>query len=112
MSTTSSLLWSAVSSRSSARLLRALTNENTKASYDSASGHKTQTVTIGDTVYEGGYYAQAIRDMCSELHLICVDLTDATINENITMGKRLSTPTALPAQKKAKRAIWFPPVLT
>lgn len=24
-----------------------LTNENTKASYDSASGHKTQTVTIG-----------------------------------------------------------------
>lgn len=65
-----------------------LTNENTKASYDSASGHKTQTVTIGDTVYEGGYYAQAIRDMCSELHLICVDLTDATINENITMGKK------------------------
>lgn len=40
--------------------------------------------------------------MCSELHLICVDLTDATINENITMGKRLSTPTALPAQRRQK----------
>ena len=71
MSTTSSLLWSAVSSVVCTPIAR-LTNENTKASYDSASGHKTQTVTIGDTVYGGGYYAQAIRDMCSELHfLIC-----------------------------------------
>lgn len=65
-----------------------LTEANNKASYDGASGHKTTTVTIGDAVYEGGDYAQAIRNMCSELHLICVDLTSATINENISMGKK------------------------
>ena len=63
-----------------------LTADNTKASYDSASGHKTQTVTIGDTTYEGGDYAQAIRAMCKELSLICVELTDATIDENVAMG--------------------------
>ena len=65
-----------------------LTNENTKASYEGASAHKTETVTIGDAVYEGGDYAQAIRTMCSELSLICVDLTSATISENLSMGKK------------------------
>ena len=85
-----------------------LTNENTKASYDSASGHKTQTVTIGDTVYEGGYYAQAIRDMCSELHLICVDLTDATINENITMGKKAQYTHSFTGAKEGKKGNLVP----
>lgn len=64
-----------------------LTEANTKDSYNSASGHKTQTVTVGTTVYEGGDYAAAIRQMCSELHLICVELTDATISENVAMGR-------------------------
>ena len=82
--------------------------ENTKASYDSASGHKTQTVTIGDTVYEGGYYAQAIRDMCSELHLICVDLTDATINENITMGKKAQYTHSFTGAKEGKKGNLVP----
>lgn len=85
-----------------------LTNENTKASYDSASGHKTQTVTIGDTVYEGGYYAQAIRDMCSELRLICVDLTDATINENITMGKKAQYTHSFTGAKEGKKGNLVP----
>lgn len=89
-----------------------LTDANNKASYDGASGHKTTTVTIGDAVYEGGDYAQAIRAMCSELGLICVDLTNATINENVAMGKRRSTPTALPAQRPTSAASSPPPVLT
>ena len=85
-----------------------LTNENTKASYDSASGHKTQTVTIGDTVYEGGDYAQAIRDMCSELHLICVELTDATINENIAMGKKAQYAHSFTGAKEDKKGDLVP----
>ena len=80
-----------------------LTEANTKASYDGASGHKTTTVTIGDAVYEGGDYAQAIRDMCSELHLICVDLTDATINENIAMGKKAQYTHSFTGAKADKR---------
>ena len=80
-----------------------LTEANNKASYDSASGHKTTTVTIGDAVYEGGDYAQAIRDMCSELHLICVDLTDATINENIAMGKKAQYTHSFTGAKADKR---------
>lgn len=50
--------------------------------------------------------------MCSELHLICVDLTDATINENITMGKKAQYTHSFTGAKEGKRAIWFPPVLT
>lgn len=80
-----------------------LTEANNKASYDGASGHKTTTVTIGDAVYEGGDYAQAIRDMCSELHLICVDLTDATINENIAMGKKAQYTHSFTGAKADKR---------
>lgn len=79
-----------------------LTNENTKESYNSASGHKTQTVTIGDTVYEGGDYAAAIRAMCSELHLICVELTDATINENVAMGKKAQYTHSFTGAKEGK----------
>ena len=85
-----------------------LTNENTRASYEGASGHKTATVTIGDTVYEGGDYAQAIRDMCSELHLICVELTDATINENIAMGKKAQYTHSFTGAKEDKNAALVP----
>ena len=80
-----------------------LTEANNKASYDGASGHKTTTVTIGDAVYEGGDYAQAIRNMCSELHLICVDLTSATINENIAMGKKAQYTHSFTGAKADKR---------
>lgn len=81
-----------------------LTEANNKASYDGASGHKTTTVTIGDAVYEGGDYAQAIRNMCSELHLICVDLTSATINENIAMGKKAQYTHSFTGAKADKRS--------
>lgn len=64
-----------------------LTDKNTLSSYDSASGHKTATVTASGITYEGGDYAQAIRDMCDELGLICIDMTSATIKENVLQGK-------------------------
>lgn len=65
-----------------------LTTENTTASYNSASGHITTDTVVGTTTYAGGDYAQAIRDMCEDLSLICVDLTDATIRENVSQGRR------------------------
>jgi len=85
-----------------------LTEANNKASYDGASGHKTTTVTIGDAVYEGGDYAQAIRNMCSELHLICVDLTSATINENIAMGKKAQYTHSFTGAKEGKKGNLVP----
>ena len=41
--------------------------------------------------------------MCSELHLICVDLTDATINENIAMGKKAQYTHSFTGAKADKR---------
>ena len=69
-----------------------LTGENTLLSYESASGHKTADVTIGETVYEGGDYAQAIRDMVKQLQEMgltveMIDLTEATIKENVELGE-------------------------
>nr|MCR5761441.1 hypothetical protein [Sphaerochaetaceae bacterium] len=69
-----------------------LTKDNTAESYESASGHKTSDVTIGDKVYEGGDYAQAIRDLASQLlsegtHVELIDLTTATIAENVALGE-------------------------
>lgn len=64
-----------------------LTNDNTAESYKGASGHVTADTTIGQRTFAGGDYAQAIRDMCQELSLICVDLTDATLHENLTQGR-------------------------
>ena len=85
-----------------------LTEANTKDSYNSASGHKTQTVTVGSTVYEGGDYAAAIRQMCSELHLICVELTDATINENVAMGKQAQYTHSFTGAKEGKKGQMIP----
>lgn len=64
-----------------------LTDDNTAESYQGASGHITPDTTIGDRTFAGGDYAQAIRDMCQELSLICVDLTDATLHENLAQGR-------------------------
>ena len=85
-----------------------LTEANTKASYDSASGHKTATVTIGDTVYEGGDYVAAIRQMCSELNLICVDLTNATLQENVSLGKKAQYTHSFTGAKEGKNGTLTP----
>ncbi|MBQ4639178.1 MAG: right-handed parallel beta-helix repeat-containing protein [Clostridia bacterium] len=63
-----------------------LTDENTLESYQSASGHITETVQIGDTVYPGGDYAQALRTMCADLSIPCIDLTGATASLNVELG--------------------------
>lgn len=63
-----------------------LTTANTAESYASASGHVTADTVVGDLVYAGGDYAQAIRDMANALDLICIDLTQATIERNVAMG--------------------------
>jgi hypothetical protein len=67
-----------------------LTDENTTASYNSASGHITSTTVVGNTTYEGGDYAQAIRDMCKALgdKVILIDLTAATIEKNVELGDK------------------------
>jgi len=59
--------------------------------YDGPAGHITPTVVIGDVKYPGGDYAQAIRDMVRDLcrdgyYVEMIDLTQATIEENIRMG--------------------------
>lgn len=64
-----------------------LTDDNTAESYEGASGHVTADTTIGQRTFAGGDYAQAIRDLCQELSLICVDLTDATFHENLAQGR-------------------------
>ena len=61
--------------------------------YDGPAGHITPTVVIGDVKYPGGDYAQAIRDMVRDLnkdgyYVEMIDLTQATIQENIRMGDR------------------------
>ena len=63
-----------------------LTADNTPESYDSASGHVTGDVTVGDVTYPGGDYAQAIRDMAAQLGIPCIDLTAITLERNVTMG--------------------------
>jgi hypothetical protein len=63
-----------------------LTTANTVESYNSASGHITTTTTASGVTYEGGDYAQAIRDMCKELGIDCIDLTAASIAKNVELG--------------------------
>ncbi len=64
-----------------------LTSDNTAESYISASGHIIKDTTVGDVTYAGGDYAQAIRDLCEALDLICIDMTKATIERNVAMGE-------------------------
>lgn len=69
-----------------------LTADNTIESYAGASGHVTADVTIGDTAFPGGSYAQAILDMVRALQaegvtVEYIDLTEATMLENIAMDK-------------------------
>jgi len=61
--------------------------------YNGPAGHITSTVVIGDVKYPGGDYAQAIRNMVRDLnrdgfYVEMIDLTEATIKENIQMGDR------------------------
>lgn len=70
-----------------------LSVENTPESYNGPCGHITPTVVIGDTTYPGGDYAQAIRDMVKKLnrrglHVEMIDLTEATIKENLQLGEK------------------------
>jgi hypothetical protein len=81
-----------------------LTDTNTTASYNSASGHITKDTVVGDTTYAGGDYAQAIRDMCEALKdkgVICIDLTDATIKKNVELGENAQWLHAFTGAKKA-----------
>ncbi len=64
-----------------------LTTDNTCESYVSASGHITADVTVGDVTYAGGDYAAAIRKLAADLDLICIDLTQATIERNVEYGE-------------------------
>ncbi len=69
-----------------------LTGENTWESYQGESGHITQDITIGDRLYRGGDYAQALRNMVMtlkkrEVNIELVDLTEATIRKNIALGE-------------------------
>ena len=69
-----------------------LTKDNTLESYAGASGHVTADVTIGDTTFPGGSYSQAILDMVKALQaegvdIEYIDLTQATILENIAMDQ-------------------------
>ncbi|MBR4501075.1 MAG: hypothetical protein IKP22_04200 [Clostridia bacterium] len=69
-----------------------LTGSNTPESYLGASGHITSDVVIGDTVYPGGSYPQAILDMVRDLKaqgidIECIDLTAATLSDNTALGE-------------------------
>ncbi len=69
-----------------------LTSSNTLESYDSASGHRTQDVTIGERTFRGGDYAKAIIDMVADLRrdgieVELVDLTKASIDLNVQLGE-------------------------
>lgn len=79
-----------------------LTTDNTLSSYDSASAHKTTDTVIDGRTFAGGDYAQAIRDMCSQLDLICIDLTTATVQENVSMGKKAQWTHAFTGAKEGK----------
>ncbi len=68
-----------------------LTDSNTEESYNSPGGHITEDVTIGTTLYQGGNYPKAILDMVHQLrkegqYIEFIDLTKATIEENLAMG--------------------------
>jgi len=68
-----------------------LTRENTAVSYKGAEGHITRDQQVGDRIYRGGNYRQAILDMAAQLrsdghYVEYIDLTGATIAQNVAMG--------------------------
>ena len=70
-----------------------LSAENTPEGYNGPCGHITPDVVTGDRKYPGGDYPGAIRDMVRDLnnegfHIEMIDLTEATIRENILMGEK------------------------
>ncbi|MBR1812803.1 MAG: hypothetical protein IJ773_03155 [Lachnospiraceae bacterium] len=84
-----------------------LTNDNTVESYAGASGHVTEDVTIGETTFAGGSYAQAILDMVAALQaegvkIEVIDLTAATIAENVAMGENAQWLHAFTGAKRDK----------
>ena len=83
-----------------------LTTANTLESYNSASGHITEDVTIGDKTFKGGDYAAAIRKLAADLkkakiYVELIDLTDATIKLNVEMGDKAQYLHAFTGAKKA-----------
>ncbi|HAN42171.1 MAG TPA: hypothetical protein DCP98_01935 [Sphaerochaeta sp.] len=69
-----------------------LTDTNTPDSYNSPGGHIIEEVRIGDTLYQGGDYVKSILNMVSQLQeegkdIELIDLTAATIKENLAMGE-------------------------
>ena len=90
-----------------------LTKANTAESYESASGHVTSDVTIGDTLYPGGDYAKAILDMVRELQaegieIEVIDLTAATIRENIALGENAQWLHSFTGAKRAEDGTLVP----
>ncbi len=82
-----------------------LTKENTTESYNGESGHITKDVTIGENVFHGGDYAQALRDMVATLksqgvEIELVDLTAKTIEKNVEMGENAQYLHAFTGAKK------------
>ena len=63
-----------------------LTEDNTAESYSGESGHITQTVEAYGSVFAGGDYAQAIRELCETLGVQCIDLTAVTQKLNVFLG--------------------------
>lgn len=80
-----------------------LTNENTTASYAGASGHVTTDTVIGETTFAGGDYPQAIRELCAALGIPCIDLTAATIQENVALGKNAQWLHSFTGAKEGKK---------
>ncbi len=68
-----------------------LTPQNTPESYKSIQGHITADKQVGDRLFKGGNYRQAALDMVAQLraeglYVEYIDLTGATIEENLSLG--------------------------
>ncbi|MCR5732678.1 MAG: right-handed parallel beta-helix repeat-containing protein [Sphaerochaetaceae bacterium] len=84
-----------------------LSKDNTVESYNSANGHITEDVTIGDKTFKGGDYSAAIKQLASDLnrdgiYVEVIDLTAATIKENVALGDAAQYLHAFTGAKKAK----------
>lgn len=68
-----------------------LTQENTPESYNSIQGHITRDQTVGGRLFRGGNYRKAALDMVVQLrheglYVEFIDLTGATMAENVSLG--------------------------
>ena len=70
-----------------------LSKENSTESYIGPEGHITADRQVGDRLFRGGDYRKAILDMVADLkaeglYVEFADLTGATIEENVALGKK------------------------